>query len=92
MPDPNFMFSVIIATLFGVGFHLIVGGGARRLTLFILAGWLGFGAGNLLGHSLELNWFMIGDLYVFTAACGSLFTLSMAYIFSSGRPHRSARK
>jgi len=92
MPDPNFTFAAIIATLCGAIGHLVVGGGARRLTLFILAGWLGFGAGNLLGHSLEIRLFRVGDLNLFTALGGVLFALFLAHIFSSGRPQRPARK
>lgn len=85
MPNPNFTFAFIIATLIGAVFHLIIGGGARRLTFFLLASWIGFALGQVLGVSLNISVMRIGDLYLGTAAGGALFALLVAYVFTSDR-------
>src|SRR5262249_27041139 len=42
MPSPSVTFGFILATLYGALFHLVLGGNARQLALYLLAGWLGF--------------------------------------------------
>lgn len=92
MPDPIFTFAFIIATLIGAVFHLIVGGEARRLALFLLMSWLGFALGHSLGISLDIRLLMIGELRIFPAAGGAIFALFIAYIVTSSRaPQRQPR-
>lgn len=92
MPDPIFTFAFILATLTGAVFHLIVGGPARRLALFLLMAWLGFWLGQSLGVSLDIRLLMIGELRIFSAACGAIFALFVGYIITSSRaPQRQAR-
>lgn len=88
MPNPNFTFAFILATLTGALFHLMIGGGVRRLTLFLISGWIWFGLGHLLGLSLEITIAKVGDLYLFSAVIGSIFALAVAYIFTSDRSNR----
>lgn len=85
MPEPIITFAFILATLLGALFHLIVGGDARRLAIFLFAGWAGFLLGHVLGISLGIDWLMIGELRMFSATIGALFTLFVAYIFTSTR-------
>ena len=42
MPNPILIFAFVIATMYGLGFHVIMGGNARRMVLFIVTSWLGF--------------------------------------------------
>ncbi len=90
MPGPTTTFGFILATLFGAVFHLIVGGDARRLALFLLAGWVGFGLGHLLGVVFGLNILNIGTLHIFTAAIGALIALFAAYFLTSDRTRKSS--
>ena len=48
LPGPTATFGFILATLYGAGFHFVVGGDVRRLALFLLSAWVGFGLGQLL--------------------------------------------
>jgi hypothetical protein len=82
---PTTIFGFILATLFGAGFHLLVGGDARRLALFLLAGWVGFGLGHLLGVMFSINLFNIGTLHITTAAFGAILALLSAYALTSDK-------
>jgi ABC-type antimicrobial peptide transport system permease subunit len=88
MPGPNFTFAFIVATLWGAVFHVVVGGDARRLTLFLLAGWIGFLLGQMTGNSLGVQFFTIGELHIVPASIGALIALLIAYIISSNRTSR----
>jgi len=85
VPDPITTFAFILATLFGAVFHLIVGGDARKLALYLLAGWIGFGAGHATGILMNINILNIGTLHIFSAAIGALFTLGVARFLTSER-------
>ena len=79
MTNPaTLLLAVAFATIYGAGFHLWQGGGARRLALYLLAGWLGFALGHLLGNLLRLEFLMIGQLNFFTATVGSALALFLA--------------
>ena len=77
--------------MFGAVFHLIVGGDARRLALFLLAGWVGFGLGHFLGLAFGINILNIGTLRIFTAAIGALIALFAAYFLTANRSRKAIR-
>lgn len=85
MPSPIFVFAFVTATLIGAAFHFIFGGDARRLALFLLAGWIGFALGHVAGRSFEIAIFTIGELRIVPAIIGALFTLITVLIFTSER-------
>ncbi len=85
MPGPNATFAFILATLLGAVFHLIVGGDARRLALFLLAGWIGFGLGHTLGVIMDINLFNIGTLRIVAAIAGAVIALLAAAFFTGNR-------
>jgi uncharacterized membrane protein YjjP (DUF1212 family) len=91
LPAPNTTFAFILATLFGAAFHLIVGGDARRLALFLLSGWIGFGLGHTLGVIMDINLFNIGTLRIVAASAGALIALLAAAFFTSNRRPGSNR-
>jgi uncharacterized membrane protein YeaQ/YmgE (transglycosylase-associated protein family) len=90
LPSPITTFGFILATLFGAVFHLIMGGDARRLALFLLAGWVGFGLGHLLGVALGINILNIGTLRIFTASVGAFIALFVAHFLTSNRAHNQS--
>ncbi|MCS7072222.1 MAG: hypothetical protein NZM00_12000 [Anaerolinea sp.] len=57
-----------------------MGGDARRLALYLLAGWLGFTVGQVLGTALGITLFQIGPLKTAAAITGALIALLAAYI------------
>jgi hypothetical protein len=78
MTLPTLLLAFALATLAGAGFHLWQGGGARRLALYLLAGWLGFALGHLGGDALGLDFFKVGALNTFTALFGAAVALVAA--------------
>jgi uncharacterized membrane protein YjjP (DUF1212 family) len=71
MTLPSYFLAALLATLYGAAFHVWQGGGARRLGLYLLAGWLGFALGHLLGNALGVRVLMVGPLNVLAATLGS---------------------
>ena len=82
---PTTIFGFILATLFGAGFHIVVGGDARRLALFLLAGWIGFGLGHLVGVIFSINVFNIGTLHIAAAVLGAALALAAAHVLTTDK-------
>ncbi len=89
MPGPNTTLAFILATLYGATFHLIMGGDARRLALFLLSGWVGFVLGHLLGAVFEINILNIGTLRIVSASLGAMIALFVAHVLTSNRKKSS---
>ena len=75
MTLPGLLLGLILALLYGAGYHFLRGGSLRRLFLFLLLSTLGFLAGQMAGAALNLTFFKIGTLLVGTATVGSLIFL-----------------
>jgi uncharacterized membrane protein YeaQ/YmgE (transglycosylase-associated protein family) len=91
MPSPSFVFTFIVATLFGAAFHLIFGGDARRLALFLLAGWIGFGIGHFTGVFFGIDIFNVGTLRIVSASVGAVIALAAVQILTAGQSRRRSR-
>jgi uncharacterized membrane protein YeaQ/YmgE (transglycosylase-associated protein family) len=89
LPGPNTTLGFILATLFGAAFHLMMGGDARRLALFLLSGWIGFSLGHLLGVVFEINILNIGTMRIFAASIGAIIALVAAHVLTNN--HRTSR-
>lgn len=85
MPGPTVTFAFILATILGALFHLIVGGDARRLALFLLSGWIGFSLGHVLGGILGIDILPIGSLHIVTAGFGAVVALVVARFLTASR-------
>ena len=83
---PAFLFGMLIATLIGAAFHLILGGNFGRLILYIFLSWLGFWGGHLLGDRIGWTFFSIGPLRMGTAVLASLLVLGVGYWLSLVKP------
>jgi uncharacterized membrane protein YeaQ/YmgE (transglycosylase-associated protein family) len=62
-----------------------MGGDARRLALFLLAGWVGFGLGQFFGTSIGIGVFNIGTLRIATASLGAIVALFVTHILTRER-------
>jgi hypothetical protein len=91
LPGPTLTFGFILATLFGAGFHLILGGDARRLAVFLLVGWLGFALGHLAGVSLEVRFMNVGALRLLPASFGAVIALLLVQAIIPRYAGRSSR-
>jgi len=65
----------LLSTAYGAGFHFLIGGPARRIILYLLAAWMGFAIGHILGDLLNVQLFKLGALYLFTASLGAWIAL-----------------
>ena len=92
MPGPSIVFSFILATLYGAAFHLVSGGDARRLALFLLAAWLGFGLGHSFGEVVNATFLDIGPLHMLSATVGAWIALVVARLLTRQPDRRSARR
>ncbi len=75
---PSLLLAFTLSTIFGAGFHVVEGGGARRLALYLLAGWVGFAVGQLAGDALGITFLKIGVVNALIASLGSLLALFTA--------------
>lgn len=86
MPSPSIVFSFMLATLCGSLFHVFAGGDARRLALFLLAGWVGFTLGQIVGELVEITVITIGPLNVVTALTGAVIALLTVWLLTRRKP------
>ena len=61
----------LLATAYGTLFHVLIGGPARRLLLYVVASWIGFAIGHFAGDILLIDWFQLGPLNLLSASVGS---------------------
>lgn len=76
--SPPFVLSALLSTALAALFNLWQGGSARDLALYLIAAWLGFALGELLGGWIGLDLFMIGQVHAAEASltCGLLLFLA----------------
>ena len=74
----SWLFGFILSTLYGAGFHLWRGGGARALLLYLSAGWVGFAAGQFTASQIGFTFLSAGQLHLLPASLGSVLALFAA--------------
>jgi hypothetical protein len=89
MVNPILTFGFILATLFGASFHLIFGGGARRLALFLTVSWVGFALGHIIGILFDMSAFNIGAIRFVSAIVCTVIFLFFAHIITHPSSSRS---
>jgi hypothetical protein len=65
----------LLATAYGAGFHVVVGGPARTIPLYLGVAWLGFAIGHFVGDYLDLNMLRLGVVQLFSASVGAWIAL-----------------
>lgn len=83
MPNPIIIFAFVIASMLGLGFHVIMGGNARRMVLFVVTSWLGFLLGQYIGGFLGLSLFKIGVVHLLPASVAAISLLIFAHILTA---------
>jgi uncharacterized membrane protein YjjP (DUF1212 family) len=73
--SPALWLSVVVALVCSVLFYAWRGGGARQFGRDVVAGLLGFGAGQLIGAYLQLNLPRLGEIQVVAGVAGAVFAL-----------------
>lgn len=70
----------LLATAYGAGFHLIMGGPARHVLVYVIAAWLGFITGHFLGDFLNVAILNVGAVNLFSASIGAWVALLLAWL------------
>lgn len=78
MTTGSYLLAFILSTLYGAGFHLWLGGSSRRLLLYLLASWVGFIVGHLVGGLIGFTFLSAGPLHIIPASLGSVIALFSA--------------
>jgi hypothetical protein len=76
----------LMATAYGAGFHFILGGPARRIILYLLAAWLGFALGHILGDWFGIELLKLGAVHLFAASLGAWIALIASWWLSRDVP------
>jgi uncharacterized membrane protein YeaQ/YmgE (transglycosylase-associated protein family) len=79
---PSILFGIVLAVLFGAMFHLLRGGNAQRLLMYLLLAQVGFWGGHFLGEYLDLTFAPVGPLLFGMAAIGSILVLVIGDLIS----------
>jgi len=82
MTIPALIFGFLSATLIGVAFHLLRGGRAGRLVIYVIFSWAGFISGHLLAEYLGWDFASVGPLRLGAALIGSFLFLAIGYWLS----------
>lgn len=75
MTIPSLIFAFLIASLYGVFFHLIRGGGPGRIFSCLFFSWAGFALGHFVGIWQEWVLLPVGQLNFGLSTLGSLVFL-----------------
>lgn len=67
----GFILSFLISTAYGAGFHFFVGGPLRTILSYLLAAWIGFACGHLIGEFFNITRFQLGAIHLLPASIGS---------------------
>jgi hypothetical protein len=71
----GFVLGFLLATAYGAGFHLLMGGPAKHIVIYILASWFGFAVGHFVGDLLNFEFLKLGAVHLFAASIGSWLSL-----------------
>jgi hypothetical protein len=82
MTTPAFLFGLLVSTLIGAAFHLLLGGGLGRLLLYLILGWIGFWGGHILAAYLDWTFGNVGPLNLGLAIFSSLVVLFVGHWLS----------
>lgn len=82
MNNPFILLGFLISTLFGAIFHLLRGGGAGRLLLYLILAWSGFWIGQGIASLFNWSFGSLGDLHIVFASASSLAFLGVGYWLS----------
>lgn len=74
----SFILGFLLSTSFACLFHLLVGGAANRILLYIVMANIGFFAGHFFGQGMDVGLMKLGPVYLFTATLGAIGSLIFA--------------
>jgi hypothetical protein len=82
MTTQSAFLGLLIATLCGLLYHLIRGGGLSRLGLYVVTAWVAFFAGHLVGNWLGWTALQVGPLNLAPALVATVLGLIAADVLA----------
>jgi hypothetical protein len=76
--SPALALGIVLATAYAALFHLWNRGNMPALRRYLLAAWLGFAGGHLLGDLVGIQWLQVGHLGVLNGTIGAATALLIA--------------
>lgn len=76
--SPAFALGAVLSTAYAALFHLWQRGDMPALRRYLLAAWLGFAAGHLIGNLVGVQWLQVGQLGVLNGTLGAVGALLIA--------------
>jgi hypothetical protein len=84
---PSMILGLVLSSLYGLVFYLLMGHGWLRLLLYWIVGVGGFFLGQLIASTVGLNIFNIGDANVIEGTVASLLALIAVYAWMHQKPN-----
>jgi uncharacterized membrane protein YeaQ/YmgE (transglycosylase-associated protein family) len=75
----------LLATIYGAAFHLFVGGPPRRIILYVIASWVGFTIGHIVGDLLSFDILKLGAVHLLSASVGAWIALILSWFLERSR-------
>ena len=75
----------LLATIYGAAFHLFVGGPPRRIILYVIASWVGFTIGHIVGDLLSFDILKLGAVHLLSASIGAWIALTLSWFLERNR-------
>ena len=82
MSLPTILLGIVLSTLYGAAFHVLLGGRIGKLLLYLLLSWSGFWIGDQLGAYFGWTFWSIGVLNAGAATLTSLGLLLIGEVTS----------
>jgi H+/Cl- antiporter ClcA len=76
--SPTIALGAVLSTAYAALFHVWQKGDITNLRHYLVAAWLGFAAGHILGDVLGFHWLQIGQLNVASGTIGAALSLLIA--------------
>lgn len=73
--SPSLVFSALLSTACGLIFHILRGGNLIRLFVLLIAAWIGFAIGQLIGSLTDWPLLRVGEVYVLHGLIGSIIAM-----------------
>jgi hypothetical protein len=80
---PSILMALVIALVYGSGFHALVGRRAWQWPVYCVAATAGFFLGYIAGVVLSIDVLLLGSIPLLPATAGALFLLGLAWYFTA---------
>ncbi len=92
MTIANIFLGLVIASIFGCGFHFWRGGEFKWLILFNVFAWIGFWLGHFVGAWTGIRFLPLGPINLGPAILGTLVVLFLGYWLSMASQEDAKKK